>query len=90
MNTFGNSWTVSSGDRGLMNWAGAHDVGQSFAVPRCKFRLAPKQPLRARPRLVQVLMVAPTAFVFNEQTAADNTFMHASGKSGSNSNVAVI
>lgn len=39
--------------------------------------------------IVQVLMVAPTAFVFNEQTAADNTFMHASGKTGSTSNVAV-
>jgi hypothetical protein len=38
---------------------------------------------------VQVLMVAPTAFGFNEQTAADNTFMHSSGKTGSTSNVAV-
>ena len=37
----------------------------------------------------QVLMVAPTAFGFNEQTAADNTFMHSSGKTGSKSNVAV-
>lgn len=34
-------------------------------------------------------MVAPTAFVFNEQTAADNTFMHASAKSGSASNAGV-
>jgi hypothetical protein len=39
--------------------------------------------------LGQVLMVAPTAFGFNEQTAADNTFMHSSGKTGSKSNVAV-
>lgn len=28
---------------------------------------------------MQVLMVAPTAFGFNEQTAQDNHFMHAAG-----------
>jgi hypothetical protein len=42
----------------------------------------------ARQSTNEVLMVAPTAFGFNEQTAADNTFMHSSGKTGSKSNVA--
>lgn len=31
----------------------------------------------------EVLMVAPTAFGFNEQTAQDNSFMHASREGGS-------
>lgn len=31
---------------------------------------------------MQVLMVAPTAFGFNEQTAQDNHFMHAAAQPG--------
>lgn len=31
----------------------------------------------------EVLMVAPTAFGFNDQTAQDNSFMHASREGGS-------
>ncbi len=33
-------------------------------------------------RAVQVLMVAPTAFTFNEQAAQDNHFMHAINSGG--------
>ena len=31
----------------------------------------------------EVLMIAPTAFGFNDQTAQDNSFMHASREGGS-------
>ena len=31
---------------------------------------------------MQVLMVAPTAFGFNEQTAQDNHFMHSAAEAG--------
>lgn len=33
----------------------------------------------------EVLMVAPTAFGFNEQAAQDNSFMHAAAKPGEGS-----
>ena len=36
----------------------------------------------------EVLMVAPTAFTFNEQAAQDNSFMHASTSEHSGNNVA--
>ena len=38
---------------------------------------------------MQVLMVAPTAFVFNEQTAADNTFMHSADSGALSANAGV-
>jgi hypothetical protein len=37
---------------------------------RCPF------PTLSTPACSQVLMVAPTAFVFNDQAAQDNTFMN--------------
>lgn len=36
----------------------------------------------------QVLMVAPTAFTFNDQAAADNRFMHSSAAASSGTDVA--
>jgi hypothetical protein len=43
--------------------------------------------LRSMQSTNHVLMVAPTAFGFNEQAAQDNSFMHAATKAGAGSDL---
>lgn len=67
--------------------AGLPDGGQAAAPPPAPNHPAAPKPTRlqttakhcstcCQPHTPQVLMVAPTAFVFNDQAAQDNTFMN--------------
>lgn len=64
----------------LLSWLPMHGVRMQLAE-----NLAAAKLRNAKQSTNEVLMVAPTAFGFNEQTAADNYFMHAAAKPGEGS-----